>query len=72
MRSLKNKMLDRVRYFEYEFEREFEIVNMETFIEETSMANEQHNETKGNLKISNTIIIYILVTGFVIEEYDWL
>ena len=47
-------------------------VNMETFIEETSMANEQHNETKGNLKISNTIIIYILVTGFVIEEYDWL
>lgn len=47
-------------------------VNMETFIEETSMANEQHNETKGKLKISNTIIIYILVTGFVIEEYDWL
>ena len=65
-------MLERVRYFEDKFEREFEIVNMETFIEETSMANEQHNETKGNLKISNTIIIYILVTGFVIEEYDWL
>ena len=63
MRSLKNKMLDK------EFDK---VVNMETFIEETSMANEQHNETKGNLKISNTIIIYILVTGFVIEEYDWL
>ena len=59
MRSLKNKMLDK------EFDK---FVNMETFIEETSMANEQHNETKGNLKISNTIIIYILVTGFVIEE----
>lgn len=63
MRSLKNKML---------YQEVSKFVNMETFIEETSMANEQHNETKGNLKISNTIIIYILVTGFVIEEYDWL